>query len=61
MLSVEYCMYSISTYESANEYKINLPGSSLASLQATHRFYLTAVEKNREKTWEHCYVTDQKR
>jgi len=28
--------------------------------QGTPRSYLTAVEKNREKAWDHCYVTDRK-
>ena len=33
---------------------------SIASSQGTPRFYLTAMEKNREKAWDHCYVTDWK-
>ena len=32
----------------------------VASSQAPPRFYLAAVEKNREKAWEQNYVTDQK-
>ena len=28
--------------------------------EATPRFYLAAMEKNREKAWDHCYVTDRK-
>ena len=35
-------------------------GGGLARPQVTPRFYLAAVEKNREKAWYHYYVTDRK-
>ena len=28
--------------------------------QATPRFYLTAMEKDQEKAWEHCCITGRK-
>ena len=31
--------------------------ASLNRPQATSRPHLTAVEKNQEKAWEHCYIT----
>ena len=32
----------------------------LARPQTTPRFYLAAVEKNRDKAWDHCYIMDRK-
>ena len=33
---------------------------TVASSPGHSRFYLAAVEKNRETAWDHCYVTDRK-
>ena len=39
---------------------IGVPKFHAPCFHATPRFYLAAVEKNREKAWYQYYITDQK-
>jgi len=38
----------------------NSPRDTVASSPGHSQIYLAAVKKNREKAWDHCYVTDWK-